>query len=121
MDETTADVTGSGGADILQSDSASSNSDGAYTGFAKLMGSIGTVLTTAGKTARDAGTVVGTVKRDLKSAPGQYVAAQQAAENPSVRGRAVQFWTYATPTDKAMLILAAVGVALAVYSTMKGK
>lgn len=106
-------VTGPDDSIDIQGDAPSSPKDGPFTGFSKLMGSIGT-------TARDLGTAVGTVKRESRGAVGQYKSAENAAENPRSSGRAMQWWSYATPSDKAMLILAAAGVAIAFYQMKKG-
>jgi len=97
----------------IQGDAPSTPKDGPFTGLSKLLGSIGT-------TARDVGTAVGTVKREVRGAEGQYRAAENAAENPRPAGRAMQWWSYASPTDKMMLMLAAAGVAIAFYQMKKG-
>lgn len=96
---------------ITQGDRPNSPSQGPFTGLSKLLGSIGS-------TARDLGTAVGTVKRDVKRAGAEYRKAEDAAENGN---KLQQWWKYSSDTDKLVVGLAFVGVAIAAYQAFKGK
>lgn len=92
------------GADVLpvQSDTAQYPNSGSYTGLGNLLGSIGT-------TAKNAGTLVGTVQKDIKDAGTNFNSAKTAAAS----GNSIStFWLYATPTEKMMIVLAAAGLVL---------
>lgn len=68
---------------------------------------IGQVLGSAVSTARDVGTIVGTVRRTGSDAQKTYTTAQANAASGNKVG---QFWQYATPTEKAMIVLAVVAI-----------
>ena len=66
----------------------------------------------ASQTARDVGTAVGTIRRELKGIPQSY---ERAASNAYTGNKVGTFWQYASPTDKAMIILAIVAIGVTVY------
>lgn len=80
-------------------------SGGAFTGLANLLGSIGT-------TARNVGTAVGSVQRDVRLAPQQYEAARQQAASGN---RVGQWWNYSTGADKMTILIGLAGLGLVVY------
>lgn len=79
-----------------------------------LMGSIGSI----GQTARDLGTAVGTIERDIKGAGTEY---QTARNNAKTGNKLGQWWDYAPTTDKVMVGLAAAGLVLVVVQMVRGK
>jgi len=88
-------------------------SDGPYSPLRDLLGSIGSIR----QTARDIGTAVGKTERDLRAAKGEY----QTARNNAANGNsALQWWQYASPTDRAMLVLAAGGLIVAIWQSTRG-
>lgn len=89
-------------------------SEGPFTGVQNWLGSLGTIR----ETARDLGTAVGTIQRDLKGAQGEYT---KARTNASTGNAAGQWWAYASPMDKAMLGIAAVGLGLLIWQVARGK
>lgn len=92
------------GQDVLPviSDTAESSKSSPFSGLGNILGSIGT-------TASNLGTAVGTAQRDIKNAQSNYSTAKNAAASGNSIGT---FWLYATPTEKAMIILAAAGIAV---------
>ena len=69
----------------------------------QLLGSIGT-------TARDLGTAVGKIQRDMRTASENYRQARDAAAS----GNSLSlWWQYASTTDKLMVGLAVVGIIVA--------
>lgn len=70
------------------------------------------LLGSASQTARDVGTAVGSIKRDLKGVPAAY---QTAQDNAASGNKVGTFWQYASPTDKTMIILAVVAIAVTLY------
>lgn len=88
--------------------------DGPFTGVKNLLGSFGSVA----QTARDLGTAVGTVERDLKGARGEF---STARENARTGNKLAQWWDYAPMTDKVMVGIGVAGLALVIYQTFKGK
>lgn len=68
------------------------------------------LLGSIGKTARDVGTAVGTLQRDLKGASGQYEQARSSAASGNSLGT---WWQYASTTDKLMVGLAVVAIFVA--------
>lgn len=65
-----------------------------------LLGSIGT-------TAKNLGTAVGTIRKDVKDAKGNYTKAQAAAYSGNSLGT---WWQYASTTDKLMVGLGVAGI-----------
>ena len=86
--------------------------DSPFTTFRQLLGSIGSVA----QSARDVGTAVGTVQRDIDNAGKTY---NNARVNARTGNSAAQWWNYSNPTDKMMIVLAALGVAVAIYVAAK--
>lgn len=73
-----------------------------FTGIQKLLGSIGPI-------ARDFGTAVGTIKRQINGAPIEY----QKAENAAATGdKASQWWQYSSTTDKLTVGIGLAGLFL---------
>lgn len=95
-------------------DVPSAPADGPFTGLQNWLGSVGSVR----EAARDLGTAVGTVQRDLKAAQGEYTTART---NAKAGDGLAQWWQFASPMDKAMLGIAAAGLALMVWQISKGK
>lgn len=79
-----------------------------------IMGAVGSV----GQTARDIGTAVGTIERDIKGASQEYQTARNNAKSGNKLG---QWWDYAPTTDKVMVGLAAAGLVLVVVQMVRGK
>lgn len=77
------------------------------TSFGDIINKLGSI----GTTAAQIGTAVGTAQRNIAIAKGQYNAARNDAKNGNSLGT---FWLYATPTEKAMIILAAVAIVVTV-------
>ncbi len=87
--------------------------DGAFTGLKNLTGSLGTLTTRA----RELGTAVGTVQRQIQGSGAEFTAARRQAVSGDKMG---QWWAYASTTDKVLIGLAAVGVAIAAWQTFGG-
>lgn len=84
------------------SDTSQYSTSSPFAGIGNVLGSIGT-------TARDLGTAVGTAQRTVADAKNNYTTAKNAAAS----GNSIStFWLYATPTEKAMIILAVAGIAV---------
>lgn len=58
------------------------------------------ILGSLGGMARDLGTAVGTVGRDIRGIGPAYRGAYNNATNPSPQNRLSQWWTYSSTTDK---------------------
>jgi hypothetical protein len=106
-------VTGDGDVNAYPtiSDNPQTPTDGAYSGTTQnLLGSVGTVIANLPKTATAIGTAVGTAQHNIAQAGTNYTAAETAAANGNNVGT---WWQYASNTDKAMIILAVVGIIVA--------
>ncbi len=68
-----------------------------------------------GQTARDLGTAIGTIKRQIGTADDEFKTARDNAASGNKLGT---WWQYASTTDKIMVGLAALGVAVAVYAVL---
>lgn len=68
------------------------------------------LLGSVGSTARDLGTAVGTLQRDLKNAGKNFSNARNAAANGNSLST---WWQYASTTDKMMVGLAALAILVA--------
>lgn len=66
--------------------------------------------------ARDAGTVVGDIRRTIDQAPKDY---NRAAANAQSGNKMGQIFQYMTPAEKIMLAVAVIGLGFAAYSAMK--
>lgn len=76
----------------------------------------GSALTNLPKTAAQLGTVVGTAKADIAAAKSNYNLAQSSAASNNALG---VWWANASMTDKLMVGLAVVGIAVVVLPKMK--
>ena len=96
-------VTGDNTLPTVSTDMQNSN-DSAFSGFLNKLGSIGT-------TATQVGTAVGTAERQIKGAQNNYNSARNAAATGNTPAT---FWLYATPVEKAMIVLAVVAIVVTV-------
>ena len=74
------------------------------------MRSVTDVIGKIGAAARDIGTAVGTTVRAVKQAPINY---KRAYNNAATGNSFGQWWQYASPGDKAMVVIGVVGLFLA--------
>lgn len=81
--------------------------DSPWQGIGNVMGTIGSTY----KTARDLGTAAGTIKRDFESIKPAF---DTAYKNAATGNSAGTWWQYASPTDKAMIALAVIGIVIAI-------
>lgn len=96
---TNDEVTGDNAYPTLSTEMQNSN-DSAFNTFVSKLGSIGT-------TAIQLGTAVGSTQRQIDMAKNNYNAARVNARSGNSLGT---FWLYASPTEKAMIALAAVAI-----------
>lgn len=61
----------------------------------------------ASKIARDVGTAIGTLRREITAAPGAFSSAEKAAAN---NNKIQQWWLYSSPTDKLTVGIGLVGL-----------
>jgi len=93
------DITGTVALPTVSTDMQNSNDSG-FDSFLNKLGSIGT-------TATQLGTAAGTAVRNVKQAETNY----KTAYNNAATGNSIgTFWQYATPVEKAMIILAVVAI-----------
>ncbi len=81
--------------------------------------SIGSILNSAQKilgSASELGTAAGTIQRQVSTFGSQFNKAKATAASGNSIGT---FWQYATPTDKIVIVLAAVGVLIALIQLEK--
>jgi hypothetical protein len=91
-------------------DSPQSNSDGPYTGWQNLLGSIGTTIQNAPKIGTALGTAVGNAEHNINQGVANYNHAQSAAAS----GNNLSTWFQnASTTDKLMIGLAVIGIIVA--------
>lgn len=93
------DITGTNSLPTVSTDMQNSN-DSAFSGFLNKLGSIGT-------TATQLGTAVGTAQHNVKVAQSNFNTARTAAATGNTPAT---FWLYATPVEKAMIVLAVVAI-----------
>lgn len=96
-------VTGDNTLPTVSTDMQNSN-DSAFSGFMNKLGSIGT-------TATQVGTAVGTAQRQINGAENNFKSARNAASSGNTPAT---FWLYATPVEKAMIILAVMAIVVTV-------
>ena len=89
-------------------------SDTPQTSIGSVFGGLHNILGAIGTTARDVGSAVGSVRRSVREAKGQYSTAEKNAESSNKVG---QWWQYSSTTDKLMIGIGVLGLVL----VLKGK
>jgi hypothetical protein len=103
------EITGDNTPYPTQTYSPQSTDNSVFTDTANILGSIG-------ETARNVGIAVGTIKREVAGVKPAYEEGVQMGRYPN---RISSAWTAMSDSDKMMIVLGVVGVAVAVWAAHK--